>query len=301
VAPEFHNDVVDWLVANGVEPTGQLELVHERPWSTVLRVPTADGALFLKQEQPVQAYEVLLTVALASRWPDRVPEVVAADIDRSWLLLRDGGVRMVDRGALDVFPRALQLYGELQVGEVTHVDELLGFGLRDLRISVVSAAYEPFFERDHGLDSDEVKRLLEHAPRFNHLCAELEGFGLPISIQHDDLHQWNVFVRGERIAIYDWGDSSVAHPLWSWVKPLGVAQQYDADPAPLRAAYLSPWTRIAPEEDLRAALELAVPSGTFAYALQVRRQFDAMPDAGDHYADYLPQVLRRLLALLDTA
>ena len=77
----MHDDVQSWLAARGVEPSGAVETIHDRPWSTVLRVPTHDGDLYLKQEQPLQAYEVALTAALASRWPDRVPEVVAADIN----------------------------------------------------------------------------------------------------------------------------------------------------------------------------------------------------------------------------
>jgi hypothetical protein len=152
----LQEDVQSWLAARDVEPSGPVETIHERPWSTVLRVPTAGGDLYLKQEQPLQAYEIPLTVALASRWPDRVPEVVAADIDRSWLLLRDGGIRVADSGNLELFPRALALYGELQVGEVARVDELLGFGLRDLRLPVVVDLYESFFDRDQELEPGEV-------------------------------------------------------------------------------------------------------------------------------------------------
>jgi hypothetical protein len=295
------NQVHEWLAGFGVEPTAPLETVHERPWSTVLRVPTVDGDLFLKQEAPVQAYEVPLTAALASRWPDRVPEVVAADVERAWLLLRDGGTRMADGGTLDRFPRALMLYGELQVGEVGRVDELLAMGLPDVRLPVVAAAYEPFFERDHGLASDEVRRLRALAPRFHELCEELGAFGLPASIHHDDLHQWNVFVRDGRVAIYDWGDSSIAHPLWSWLKALGVARDYKVDPEPFRAAYLSALTPLAPEQQLRAALEQAIATGRFEYALQTRRQFDAMPEAHVHYETYLPKLLRELLSLLESA
>jgi hypothetical protein len=293
-------DVEAWLAAHGVEPTRALETIHRRPWSTVLRVPTRDGDLFLKQEQPLQEYEVPLTVALASRWPDRVPEVVAADVDRSWLLLRDGGTRIADSGDFDVFPRALALYGELQVGEVANVDELLGYGLRDLRLPVADAAYEPFFERDHGLEPDEVTRLASLAPRFHELCAELAGLGLPASIQHDDLHQWNVFVRNGRIAIYDWGDSSVAFPLWSWLKPYFAVVDEGRDPEPLRVAYLGPWREHASDEQLRRGLELAVPTGLFAYVAQIRRQYDATR-AHDDYASYLPQRLRQLLDALAAA
>jgi hypothetical protein len=295
-ATELH----EWLAGHGVEPTGAIETIHERPWSTVLLVPTAEGDLFLKQEQPVQEYEVALTVALASRWPDRVPEVVAADLERSWLLTRDGGTRIADSGEFDAFPRALELYGELQVGEVAHVEELLEIGLRDLRLPVVAAAYEPFFERDHGLEAGEVARFVALAPRYLELCAELESFGLPASIQHDDLHQWNVFVRDGRVALYDWGDSSVGFPLWSWLKPSFAVADEGLDPESLRTAYLSPWHGFASGSVLRRALELAVPTGLFPYVLQIRRQYDATQAHSD-YGTYLPQRLRQLLVALESA
>ena len=292
----MHDDVQSWLAAQDVEPSGPIATIHERSWSTVLRVPTADGDLYLKQEQPLQAYEVALTVALATRWPDRVPEVVVADTDRSWLLLRDGGTRVADSGRFEVFTQALARYGELQVGEAARVEELLGFGLRDLRLPVVVDLYEPFFERDHGLGHDEVARLLALAPRFRELCAELEELGLPASIQHDDLHEWNVFERDGRVAIYDWGDSSVGFPLWSWLKPSWSLEE----PEPARAAYVAAWASFASEARLRRALELAIPTGLFPYALQVRRQYDATQAHSD-YDTYLPQRLRQLLVALDAA
>jgi Phosphotransferase enzyme family len=290
------DDINEWLASHGVEPNGELEMVHERPWSTVLRVPTADGDLFLKQEQPVQEYEIDLTVALAERWPDRVPEVVAADTDRHWLLTRDGGTRVADSHNFAAFTRALALYGELQVGEIGHVEELLAIGLRDLRLPVVVDMYEPFFERDHGLEPEEVEQLRALAPRFRAFCAELDAVGLPASLQHDDLHEWNIFVRGDRVAIYDWGDSSVGFPLWSWLKPSQALE----DPEPARAAYLAAWGAFAPERQLRRALELAVPTALFPYVLQIRRQYDAT-QAHDEYAAYLPQRLRQLLVELSRA
>lgn len=292
----MRDDVENWVASHDVEPTGPIETVHERPWSTVLRVPTADGDLYLKQDEAVQAYEVPLTAALASRWPDRVPEVVAADTDRAWLLLRDGGTRVADSGRFELFPPALALYGELQVGEAAHVDELLAYGLRDLQLSCVVELYEPFFDRDHGIEPDEVARLLALAPKFRALCAELEELSLPASIQHDDLHEWNVFERDGRVAIYDWGDSSVGFPLWSWLKPSWSID----DPEPGRAAYVAAWSGFASERELRRALELAIPTGLFPYVLQVRRQYDAT-EAHSDYGTYLPMRIRELLGALEAA
>ena len=78
---QVFGDVNQWLDGLGLEATAPVEAVHVRPWSTVLRVATAGGDLYLKQCAPVQAFEVPLTVALAARWPDRVPEVVGADYE----------------------------------------------------------------------------------------------------------------------------------------------------------------------------------------------------------------------------
>jgi hypothetical protein len=278
-----------------------VEVVHDRPWSRVLRVPTADEDLYLKQCEPVQAFEPALTVALAARWADRVPQVAAADPEQAWLLLRDAGTRLREGGDFGIFARALELYAELQREEVAHVDELLALGLPDVRLPIVAAAYEPFFEDDHGLEREEVARLRALAPRFHELCAELEAFGLPDSIQHDDLHDGNVFVRDGRVAIFDWGDSSVAHPLWSWIKPLAVAVHYELDTEPLVAAFLAPWSAVVPEERLREALRVAVPVGSFAYVLQYRRQLEFMPpQARPEYEAYMVEILRRLLQRLPT-
>jgi hypothetical protein len=301
--PRLNGDLIHaWLAGLGVEPTAPLETVHERPWSTVLRVPTADGDLYLKQEAPVQAYEVPLTAALASRWPDRVPGVVGVDVERAWLLMRDGGIPLADAGTFEPFPLALRLYGELQVAEVEHVADFLAIGLPDARLPVVAAAYEPFLEEDHGLTAEELARLRAFAPRYYELCEELASFGLPDSIQHDDLHEWNVFVRDGHVAIFDWGDSGVSHPLLSWLKPLGVTIHRRLDPEPLLAAYLSHWTQVMAEERLRAAIEVAVPVGSFAYALAEQRKCDAMPPDGQaHFLETIPQELRTFLARMDAA
>jgi hypothetical protein len=298
---ENHRHAARWLRGLGLEPTA-LELVHDRPWSRVLRVASADGDLYLKQCAPVQAFEVALTVELTARWPDRMPEVVAADPGRAWLLLRDGGLRLRDGGTLEPFARALELYGELQLGEAAHADELLALGLPDVRLPVLAATYGAFVDADHGLALDEAARLRALAPRFNELCEELAGFGLPASIQHDDLHDANVYVREGQVAIFDWGDSSVSHPFFSWLKPLGVAKHYGVDPDRLSAAYLRPWTAVAPAERLREALRVAVPVGSFAYVRQYQRQLDFMPpEARREYEAYKLEQLRRLLARLAAA
>ena len=74
-----------------MQPAGAIELVLARPWGTVLRVPVAGGVAWFKACAPIQEFEPRLTAALASRWPDRLPEVLAHNEEHGWLLLGDAG------------------------------------------------------------------------------------------------------------------------------------------------------------------------------------------------------------------
>jgi hypothetical protein len=101
--------VEDWI-ASHVEPVGEIETVHEEPWATVLRVPLADGVAWFKACAPVQAFEPRLTAQLFVRWPDLLPEVLAYEENRAWLLLSEAGTSVDEFGNppeawLEILPR----------------------------------------------------------------------------------------------------------------------------------------------------------------------------------------------------
>ncbi len=52
-------------------------------------------------------------------------------------------------------------------------------------------------------------------PRVGEMCDELAGYGLPETIQHDDFHDGQVFVRDGRYLLLDWGDACVSHPFFT--------------------------------------------------------------------------------------
>jgi hypothetical protein len=175
-----------WIRAH-VLPSGDIEVAHERPWSTVLRVPLADGVVWFKACSSVQAFEPRLTAQLFARWPDRVPEVLAYDEGRAWLLLGDGGTRVADLGnPASLWEEVLPLYAELQQGEAAYADDHLAHGVPDLRVPTLPAHYEEMLGEDLPVDSAETERLRRYASRFDEACAELAGRGVPETIQHDD-------------------------------------------------------------------------------------------------------------------
>jgi aminoglycoside phosphotransferase (APT) family kinase protein len=140
--------------------------------------------------------------------------------------------------------------------------------------------------------------LRDHAPRFEALCEELAGHGLPATVQHDDLHDTNTFVDGDGLRIADWGDASLSHPFVSLVVTFRFLEERNGlDPADpwlgrLRDAYLEPWG-----SGLVGAFELAERLGRFVHAFgwaSLRRLLP--PEVRPEYDVPFRIVLRRALS-----
>ena len=235
----------------------------------MLRVPTAAGDVWFKAALAGLGHDVGVTVVLMRVQPDAVLEPLAVDLERGWILLPDGGERLREVLDREKHPRRwleiMPLYAELQIAAAEHLDELLAAGLPDYRLARVPEIAREIAAK-LGVDAPGRESVRE-------LCAELAGLGIPESVQHDDLHDGNVFVRpGGGYAIFDWGDSCASHPFASLVVGLrGIAYRFelgenDPDLERARDAYLEPWSRFAPRAELLRAVELAAVVGGLSRA-----------------------------------
>jgi len=146
-------------IRSRVAAAGAIEVAHQRPWATVLRVPVAGGAVWFKACGAVQRFEPRLTATLFARWPDRVVEVLDHDWERGWLLIGDAGMPV---GAVGNPPEAwlaaLPAYAELQRGEAAHALDHLAGGVPDLRVERLperwticfDATYRFATQKSHG-------------------------------------------------------------------------------------------------------------------------------------------------------
>ena len=275
-SPEWLSEATAWIRARA-DVAGDIEQPHVRPWSTVLRVPTTDGDLYFKAVSAVHLFEAALTGLLAELQPGRVTEVVAMDAKRGWMLMRDGGTRLRElvatRADLHHWERLLPGYAQLQIEMAPHAARLLGLGVPDERLAVLPEHFrELLATHPKGLTREEHQRLVDAAPRVDDMCRELAAYGIPETIQHDDLHDGQVFVSSGRYRIFDWGDSCVSHPFHSLTVILRmIAWQRDLEPGGrelqrLRDAYLEPFGH------LQAAAELAYRTGTIARSLAWHRE-----------------------------
>jgi hypothetical protein len=311
--PDWLESVLEWIRSQlerlGLEPAGEIEQPHVRPWSTVLRVPTDGGDVWFKANMPTQAFEVAVVETLAARRPDLVPRLLATDRKRGWMLQGDGGTRLREileqTGDFDVWVEILPLYAELQMDLAADRDRLLASGVPDRLLASLPGQFEEVLTDAEALESltqDERRRLAALAPRIEAECRELAVCGLPETIQHDDLHDGQVFVRDGRFLFFDWGDACVSHPFYTLVVTLAVLAhrlELDHDAPELdrfRDAYLEPWTRFRPRSELEQAYPLAYRLGVLCRGLTWRSVVAVLPQPlRDDEADAVPERLRMLL------
>ena len=236
--PDWLAEVRAWIAArldeHGLAIVGDIEQPHLQWWSTALRVPTSDGDVFFKASRPSSAFEGPLTELLGREQPRRTAELLAVEPERAWMLTRDAGTRLREAAPgpeqLTHWERLLPPYAELQLALAPRADELLALGVTDLRLPVLppllerACAERELLVRDDedGMTPEELSALDDALPRFRELCGRLDESGIRPSLQHDDLHDGNVFVRDGDHVVFDWGDACISHPFHTLVVTLRV-------------------------------------------------------------------------------
>jgi Phosphotransferase enzyme family len=259
----------------GLARTGEIEQPRIRFWSTQLTVPTDAGRLWFKENCPGQAHEARLVQVLADVVPDHVVAPLAIEPDRGWLLTPDAGptLRSLD-DSLDLWVRLAANWADLQRRVSPYVDRLLAARVPSLQPSdapsLIAERVEEYVALpadDPGrLDPADAERLRGTLPTVAAWADQVMATGLPLSLDHNDLHANNAFIPRpgeEHLRFFDFGDSVVGHPLCSLLIPLNVLghelQADDDDPRLRRVAdaYLEVWSDLADPATLRSAVDPA--------------------------------------------
>jgi hypothetical protein len=303
------------LAETGQTVAGPIEQPHIQWWATAMRVPTSDGVVWFKAAGNTQAFETALQPLLARLSPEHSAEVVATDVQRGWMLTRDAGVRLREHASgeeqLRCWEELLPQYAALQTNLAELVPDLLAIGVADLRTAgladqaallaadraLLSTAPEDSLTEDE-IDAFAGAGLVE----LRRLCDELGRRGIPDTLQHDDLHDGNLFVRDGEYVFFDWGDACISHPFHTLVVTLrALGYKHSLPPgAPellrLRDAYLEGWTSYAPLPELIETAEMARRTGTIQRALAWYRVVNEMPpDRRHEEQDSVPYGVRLFL------
>jgi hypothetical protein len=165
------DEAESWVRSN--QPgAGPLELSQTEPWASVFRAPVNGHVVWFKACAPRHSFEVPLTAALSLRWKTMV--------------------------------EILPTYAELQIGETERAGEHVARGVPDLRIRRLPALYEELLRAELPIEAAERSALEAFRPPFSQLCEELDGAGIGPTVQHDDLHMNNVYVKDGSLRVLDW-------------------------------------------------------------------------------------------------
>jgi hypothetical protein len=258
-----------------VGPLTSMEQRKLRGWATVWRITTVDGSWFAKQNCPGLQLEIPLLVLLQRLAPDQVVPVAAAH--DGFLLTPDQGPVFYETAGDDLenWVRLTRDAAVLQRSLVGSRQDLLESGLPELRPHQAPDYFAARVEQYAALPKSDPRRLRReaaarlraHLPVVRRWADEVAALGLPITLNHNDLHEKNVFDIDGRLRFFDFGDAMLSEPLGVLSVPLDIlGQKLTAGPDDPRLwrvadAALEAWSDLVPSHELRAALPAALQLG----------------------------------------
>ena len=316
---EWQTEARDWveqqLDRHSLNINGSVEQPHIMAWSTVMQIPTKQGFVYFKAGAPNQQFEPALMQLIYKYQPEVSLRVLAIDEQRGWMLLPEGGQTLRQASNEEViqadWETMLRRFAELQIVLTPHTDEMLATGMPDYRPSVMPRFFDEIINRTDllligekdGLSKIEFATLLKKRSQLTELCNELESSNIPLSLDHGDLHDANVFSNNGGFTFFDWGDTSITHPFISLMVPLrvlgyklGIDDEQHPDLEWARQAYLQAWTDYAPMKELTEIWDLALHVGKFQRSVTyfiIMKLLAA--DAVIGFREYLPAWLQEFL------
>ena len=270
------------LADAGLDRTGEPEERSMRPWAAVFRVPASDGPVWLKAAGPQARFEVGLYDLLQSVAPDRVLTPLGVSVERGWIVLPDGGPSFGDRlegpPLVAALGEALPAYARLQRDLIPHAHDLLDLGVSDMRPEIMPSRFDEAVDavrsyverRADPAERAQLEKVVAMRGTVVSWCEQLAQSAVQPSLDHNDLHAWNILGEGRDVRFYDWGDGVLAHPFSSMLA-LGWVPMTDSDRTRLRDEYLAAFGDLASHDALVEDLELACRVGKIARALTWHR------------------------------
>jgi Phosphotransferase enzyme family len=316
--PTWFEEVERWidqgLDQQGIQRIGAIHPLRIRPWSAVLQVPTQRGQIYFKAIIPQMAYEIQLSQRLSCWHLHCILPVLASSEEQGWLLTPDGGtlLRDVIKTEADIqhWEQILPIHARLQQNSAQHLDDFVKMGLPDRRLATLPNQLQQLLANSEilalnhpdGLSLVEYQRLQQSVGLLSELCQQLAAFNIPETLHHGDLHDGNILFQNGRYLLFDWGDSSIAHPFCDLhrtdanLERLGLERN-----SPwwqrLRDCYLETWTEYEPAKNLETAFELAQQLAPLLAALRWLPPLSVMDAAGrSKYVAAIPALLKEFLS-----
>ncbi|HET6987459.1 MAG TPA: aminoglycoside phosphotransferase family protein [Kribbella sp.] len=264
--------------------------------SVVLRASSADGDVFFKCSAEAFRHEAVATQALAGMMPELVPEVIAVDGARGWMLMRDLGAAELGDQDESLWFEGVVAHAGIQQLWLGRSEELVALGLPNRSLTDL-AAQVGAMTQDSALlgrmPPDLRERWLATAPMLIESCRRLDKIGPGPTLVHGDFHPWNVAFGPATTRVFDWTDAALSHPFVDLATYVFRSQDVSVRQG-LVDAYVDAWSTMGSEASLRDAAALGLVVGAL-YQVQSYRALlptligngadDGLADADLHWIE----------------
>lgn len=311
------NWLTNKLVELGIQAKGSVQQFKAGwPTASILRVSTVQGQIHFKATYAKPPGEARLTKLLAQKWPDHVPEPLAVDEARNWMVMRDFKMKKENQPSPDSYPEFARTLGAIQVEAMADLAlwHNLKCAVMDLdylreengRAEALYVEVEPLLLGGlQPFDGEDIARLGEAITAKRALCDSLAEYKIPDSLSHLDYRPDNFFIEDGKCKIIDWADVVIAHPFMAMCRTLDFLDRHaDESSAPeaiglvdqamkdsMRDAYLTAFSKILPDAALHEAFNCArkvYPLFFFFYLASQCR----IIEAGTPQSDILQSLLK---------
>jgi aminoglycoside/choline kinase family phosphotransferase len=300
----WHREAASWAIEameqNGNRARSDLDLVRVWGLSALGRVDGDKGLCWFKA-MPVWYREELRALEdLAQVHGKNLPELIAVDHDRGWLLLSDAGPDLTTDPAMR--RAAVFAFGSLQVDTSTALSKLLAAGWENRGLTRTAAGLDALFhvtsdladltsEERHRLG--EIENVVDETLR-SHLPL------VPMTVMHGDFHFGNVRGTIDEPVFIDWSDACIGHPFVDLLFLRLYGSVDERDFAALLDVYLSAWSDVASLPALRKEASTMLTLGHLHIAESYRRiQMNQAAESRLELDGFLAHHLREFLRLWD--
>jgi len=286
-----------------------------------LKAGTDRGDVYFKADYDKASKEVAVVLKLAQRWPENVPRLIAADVERNWMLMSDfGGISLQTLGA-EHYRNAVSLYARMQRSSAPEIGDWKLLHCPDMapenlfRVAGRLLDDGSVLGENCGINREGLAEFKRRMPQIEGLLASLSASRLPNTISNEDFRAGNIVVSGGEYIFYDWGSTVISHPLFGinyffnrmprrnsedkfrWTNDLEDEIRRD-----LLSAFLAEWTDYAPPEQLLEEFWLCRRLYPLYEAVKCYCDIPYIGRTapwGANALAYIPIAIRNLIAALD--
>jgi phosphotransferase family enzyme len=282
--PGWLSEITNWaqhaISSLGTHLTGPYQHLNASASSCLLRLLTADSAVWFKAVGDPAVRELSITRCLSRQFPAFLPEMIAEHNDScGWLSEEVPGIHPDDASPGSTWIAAATGLAELQIasmGQTLHLGEA---GCRDVRACALVDLVDPFF----GVIADLMEMQPNPAPPrlSNAQLVELKSvlldaiayiakLDIPSSLAHLDLNTGNILVSKDRVVFLDWASACIGSPFLSLEYLLEQLRTLRPSEQRLQrqvqTAYTEKWQTFVGKAEMSAALAANPLLAAFCYA-----------------------------------